>query len=370
MKKTIFLVSIYLFLSGCATLKYVAGDSFIRGENNFASGNYEKAVKEYTRFLKSDPKDERRVQAEIKLSRAYYKLGEDYYQKGYYNEALDFFYSVNTVEADREMAKCHYALANKLTDQGKYSDALKHLTIVIKDYTNSELCDDCLYLKLKIEFENLNNENEALNTYKQLIEHFSQSEFVEKGKEITNKIAVLFIGKADALYVEGNYDRAIEIYKDIQSWTFNYKDEVETKIEKAKVAFFLKQGNMAIAQKDWENAESSYKSVLEIDQYNDEANKKLKSVYTFREKAERQEKYNRLISEHPEWSRKMINLIMQQKIAEGMTREMVEESWGKPDDIRHTYFYGTIYIYWSDPIYGKTVKVQFENGKCIKIYSE
>jgi hypothetical protein len=128
-----------------------------------------------------------------------------------------------------------------------------------------------------------------------------------------------------------------------------------TKITRAKIGVYISKGDEALRNHNWEEATTNYNQALELDPGNRAIKQKLESV-----------RYERLAAEHPDWSRKWIDMIMSKKIAVGMTAEMVKESWGEPD-YDSTYRGSGTYTYYSDPIFGRTVRITFENDKVVKI---
>ncbi|UGU17724.1 hypothetical protein LS482_07555 [Sinomicrobium kalidii] len=74
---------------------------------------------------------------------------------------------------------------------------------------------------------------------------------------------------------------------------------------------------------------------------------------------------DRLISEHPEWTKKQIELIKRGEIEVGMTKDMVKASWGEPSYINKTdsEYTGKVTAWSYYRVFGSNIKaVSFKEG--------
>ncbi len=72
-----------------------------------------------------------------------------------------------------------------------------------------------------------------------------------------------------------------------------------------------------------------------------------------------------LETQHPSWGRDVCVLIGQHKVRIGMTKEQVQESWGKPDDVSRSINRSTVYEHWRWEDYRHITRqrVMFVDGK-------
>jgi len=185
-------------------------------------------------------------------------------------------------------------------------------------------------LKMKIEFENLQNEKECLDTYKDLVRKCPDSELISESQVFADKIAPDYIGKGDSLLSQKEFEKALELYSSFDNvpnsysgkfkakkanayikWAVSYRTEgelekaiqvleeakrngletprIEALLTKTKISSFLRKGDEAFKEKDWSNASTYYTKVLELDEKNKKAQQKLKDIDNAWERAKREE---------------------------------------------------------------------------------
>lgn len=331
--------------------------SYDNGHKFLNEGKYEEAIKEFSEFLETNPKGEKRILAETELSEAYYQLGKQKFIEGDLILALYLFYSSNTQKADKELPRIHYRLAEKYRKEKNFDEAVRHLNSIIQNFEDSDYFGDALYLKMKMAFEDYKNFEIAYKLYKQIQSEVSDYSIKEKSKAFAEDIGKKLINEANSLTERGSYDKALDLYSMAYSIAPGLETMSHETFEKAKIGELLKKAEAYLREDNFTLAEQYYNEVLNIAPYNKKATEGLLQV-----------RRKRLKREHPEWSSKWINMILSRKIAVGMTKEMVKEAWGKPDIEDYDYYEGLYYYkYYSDPLMGRNVKIYFRDNKCVKI---
>ncbi|MDR0971274.1 MAG: tetratricopeptide repeat protein [Bacteroidales bacterium] len=208
-----------------------AGAYFLRGESLYRLGNYEGAIRELNSFFKT--KD---ANKSVYYSKANYSLAYNYFKQKKYDKAIEYFnkfLSQSSGEHPQVISDAHNRIADCYFMEKKFSFAEKEYDIVIK--TNLIDVDYALYQKalccgllsrinekarLLLEglkdFENspyrasmlfelansylvLEQNDKALQTYKQVVEKYPQS---IHAKSAISKIGMLY-------YKEGKDDLAL-----------------------------------------------------------------------------------------------------------------------------------------------------------------
>jgi len=108
MTKIITIFIILIFVSGCATNMAIYG----RGQSHLKSGNYEKALEEFKKILESKPNDPL-----VLLS-----TGATYYFMGDHSDAV--LYLKSSLNADPKLSDAYFYLGMAYEQQGKYREAI------------------------------------------------------------------------------------------------------------------------------------------------------------------------------------------------------------------------------------------------------
>jgi predicted Zn-dependent protease len=328
---------------------------FEQGHRLYEAGKYAEAIPELLEFVQKAKPDENWPQAHKELSDAYKRLGNQYYQQKDFPMAVALYYSANTDKADQLILETRYSWALALREREESDSAIQQITKVLSAHPSSALRDKSLLLRMEIELYDLEDEDATLNTYQEISSSAGYS-IKQKALTMIKGLANNYVKKADDFYNSGKYDEALTIYYQVIDWVPSLESSLESKILEARKASLVSRGDKAARANDWESAEELYYSALKMDPYNSSLSGKLRNAIR-----------NRIAQEHPGWSSKWINMIMSQKIAVGMERSMLLESWGSPDATYDNYDGTYTWVYYSDPLLGKRVKITFANDKISKI---
>lgn len=141
-------VGIAFLLLGCQpkkvveklTIKEVAQDPFAMAEQDFEAGNYDKALEEYERYLKQNPKGEN-------AGNALYRIAKIYANKDLYDKALALFKRISTeYPGDPQSHIVRYDIANTYYRLGDYEVSNAEVSEWIKRYPDNPLMGEVLFL--------------------------------------------------------------------------------------------------------------------------------------------------------------------------------------------------------------------------------
>lgn len=243
MKKQIFFI-FFPIIIGCVSTV----DFYEKGHRALVRNDYEQAIVNYQRFLETNPKDERKIKAEIEVGKAYLNSGKRYYEQGNYQMAEKLFYSANTEEGDNWIAKCKLKLAEMDYSKAQYEKSIERLNLITKAYCSSEVYSLALVLKIK-SLHKLNREQECLEVCRELVKVY-RLKLPEEIKTILDEIAMHYIDKGDDLLNEGKFKEAIQTWSEFDLIPTSYKTKLETNKENAYLMWALTYKN----QGDYEQA--------------------------------------------------------------------------------------------------------------------
>jgi tetratricopeptide (TPR) repeat protein len=309
-KVEMILVLCTLIATNCAT----TFNHYRYGQEAFANHNYEQAIMSYSRFLETDPQDERKILAEIELSKAYFNLGELYYSQGDYQTAKQLFYSANTDDGDKWIANCELRLAELDFSNGQYEEAIERLDLVINSHYNSEVLSLALFLKIEALWK-LNKEYACLDVCREL-NLIIDLDLPEATKEIIDQIALEHLEKGDTFLQQREFESAIEVYsavdeipssykqtikdrekKSYLDWALDYEERMELEVainilERAenrgfkskeidqaiannKFLLLIKKGDLAYETQEWQDAKDYYSQALKYNSKNSKLQERL-----------------------------------------------------------------------------------------------
>lgn len=218
-----------------------ANAQYWRGDSQFRLGNYSTAIKDYREFLTPGRPGDPRL-----TILANYNLGYCYFDQKEYNQAATWFDHYIALEKDRQQASladaynrrgdCHfyrrqfteadnaYQQAAKLQpNSGDYSIfqsgfilGLKHdykgkiiqMDKLLSKYPDSRYLPEALYEKGRA-YVMLNNDNEAIDTYKELLNQYPQSAVARKAG---TQIGLLYFNQNKLPQSAEAYKKVIENY--------------------------------------------------------------------------------------------------------------------------------------------------------------
>lgn len=262
---------LFVLIIGCAS----TGRYYENGHRAFVKGDYEEAIKKYNQFLQTDPKDERRIKAEVEIGQAYFNLGKVYYEKKDYKFAEKLFYSSNTIEGDKWITKCKLSIAEEYYNIANYEQAIEELNLAAEESSDSVTYLKVLHLKVKVLFE-LKELTECVKTYNELRKY--QNAPIVELQEIIQGVAVLCIRKGDKLLEKGEINEAIRTYSLLDGISNIYEAVIKRKLEDSKFKLLVAKGDQAMKEEKWIDARKFYFQSLKYNSGDRDVISKLNSV--------------------------------------------------------------------------------------------
>lgn len=153
----------------------------------------------------------------IDCGEIYYKIGVALFHKGELDKAINYF----NIALDKKgnIAQNHYMIANCLKKKDRFQDALDHINIALKhSFLKSSRIHYSKYRLLNSLF--FQNRKKKIQSYFELFLSYLTLPFDEEAiKTIKTKLKwvkiIPVLVKADALFQQGNYEEAFNLYNDL-----------------------------------------------------------------------------------------------------------------------------------------------------------
>lgn len=262
---------LFVLIIGCAS----TGRYYENGHRAFVKGDYEEAIKKYNQFLQTDPKDERRIKAEVEIGQAYFELGKIYYEQKDYEFSEKLFFSSNTIEGDKWATKCKLKIAEEYYSIANYEQSIEKLNSVVEERSDSITYSKVLHLKVKVLFK-LQNLTECVSTYRDLKEYKTAA--LGDLQEMIEKIAILCIQEGDKLIEKNEFSEAVKRYSLLDGVSNSYEAEIKKRLEDCKFELLVAKGNQAMKEEKWIEARKLFLKSLECSPANPEVMSKLVKV--------------------------------------------------------------------------------------------
>lgn len=203
----------FLILLSCVLSLHASANNYEKGHEAFLNNRWEEAIVLYTQYLKTNPKTEEAVIAQIELSEAYYKLGTQYFEKGEYEISLELYHSSNLPEGDKMMSECNYKMAEREFEDRNYAKAC---SLYYKMLTPNVIgMSKCLF-----EISQLKGYKLSISDIKKWIDELGPQNvmvsidgFLQQAQKETES-ANLY-EQANQYYSKGKYSKSLEYYRKI-----------------------------------------------------------------------------------------------------------------------------------------------------------
>lgn len=158
-----------------------AGGHFLRGNAYYETGQYDRAIDEFSISLRLDPDN----------SPTYYNRGTAYFQKGDYDKAIEDYNQA--VEVDPKLQAAYYNRGTAHINKGDYNGAIEDLNHAIELNPNDASA-----------YYNRGNAYYQRGDYDKAIEDFDYATKLDPKEELAYR------NRGTAHMKKGDYDRAIE----------------------------------------------------------------------------------------------------------------------------------------------------------------
>lgn len=156
--------------------KFTEEAQFIIGKNYFLSGNGDVAITELEKFINFYTKSSFREEAMYLLSQIYLQ------KENWMDNIINLENMVREYPDSSYLSEALYGLCLSYFKKDEYEKTIKVGERYLKDYSSLEYGDDILYIKA-ICWEKLENQENAMIDYQNLISQYPQSSYVEKARE-------------------------------------------------------------------------------------------------------------------------------------------------------------------------------------------
>lgn len=160
----------FLQSPGAAALDVYPQARYSMGYAHFKSADYERAIPSFRRFV-ANPGPDRRM-----LNDGYLRLADCYFITANYEAALNYYErAIGLGLVDMDYAWFQKAIT--LGVMGRYQEKVTQLQEFLKDFPRSSLADDAQY-ELGNTWLMLNNNRQAMNSFRHVLEHHAHSTHV------------------------------------------------------------------------------------------------------------------------------------------------------------------------------------------------
>ncbi len=160
----------FLQSPGAAALDVYPQARYSMGYAHFKRADYERAIPSFRRFV-ANPGPDRRM-----LNDGYLRLADCYFITANYEAALNYYdRAIDLGLVDLDYAWFQKAIT--LGVMGRYQEKVAHLQEFLKAFPRSSLADDAQY-ELGNTWLMLNNNRQAMNSFRHVVEHHTHSSHV------------------------------------------------------------------------------------------------------------------------------------------------------------------------------------------------
>ncbi len=194
-------------MPGTESIKEDTDYNYNTGYTCLKTGKKDKAAGHFSKYI-----HEMQGKRSTKIADAYNRLGDNYFTKSNYNQAIENYtmsYNMRLYEADYALLQIAFCLGL----QQKQQEKISKLNLLLSGFPESEYRDDALY-ELGRAYERLDNNYEAIQQYRQIVNNYPESTFCRK--------ALLQLGLVN--YNNGEFKKALKQYKQVAE---NYRGTSE-----------------------------------------------------------------------------------------------------------------------------------------------
>ncbi|MFV0346811.1 MAG: tetratricopeptide repeat protein [Bacteroidales bacterium] len=193
---------------------------YTQGYLSYNLGNYSDALNAFLRYINAkDPEP-------TKVSDAYNRVGDSYYQQEFYDDAL-VYYQESLKAGKHEPDYASYMIAMCYGRKNDQKTKQSSLTNFMNKYPNSTYVDDAVY-ELGLSFEKDNNLTAAKAYYNIILSKYKDSEYYRK---VLLKMGLYYFRERD-------YELAADYYKQVVN-EYPNSDEAKEAMEGLKRAYMF-----------------------------------------------------------------------------------------------------------------------------------
>ncbi len=252
-KKTKLFFSLILILSGCTLERYSLAHSQLKNKK------YALAINNYDKYIKVAKNGALKTLAEMERAEAYYQTGLKAYRLKKWELASRFFYLANTKKADKILDDCYWNLAKEEVDKGNEDKALEFYDIIVKHFPDSDKMADVLLARIKIYSQKNNCEIKIWNDYKTLCNGNFEPSKQKEGEFYADKILPTLINSTQ--YIADNISRenALKEFENLRQYPSKYQKDISNKI----ADIYIKLAEEKISEENYLKADEYFNLAIQ-----------------------------------------------------------------------------------------------------------
>jgi tetratricopeptide (TPR) repeat protein len=245
-------ISLILILSSCTLERYSLAHSQLKNKK------YALAINNYDRYIKMSKNGAIKTIAEMERAEAYYQTGLKAFKLKKWELAARFFFLANTKIADSILDDCYWNLAKEERLKNNNSKALEYYNIIVSYFPNSNKMADVLLERIKINFEKKNTEIKIWNDYKTICNNNFEHTIQLEAETYANKIIPKLIDSSQYIADNISSENALQQFENLRKYPSKYKREISDKIAN----IYVKLAENKIAEKNYIKADEYFKSAI------------------------------------------------------------------------------------------------------------
>ncbi len=246
--KLFFSIAIVLILSSCTLERYSLAHSQLKNKK------YALAINNYDKYIKISKNGALKTRAKMERAEAYYQTGLKAFKLKKWDIAARFFFLANIKKANNILDNCYWNLAKDELKKGNKEKALEYYNIIVKHFPNSDKMADVLLTRIKINFEKDNCETKIWEDYKALCNGNYDKSKQKEAQIYADKILPSLISSAQYIADNVSSEKAVEQFENLRKYPSKYQKEISNRIAN----IYLKLAEEKISEENYIKADEFF----------------------------------------------------------------------------------------------------------------